>query len=278
MKNFYLRILASLFFCLSFNTGATEILVPAYFYPSSDPNLSFWDEMTAAASQGVSITAIMNPNSGPSTAVNSDYTAAVNAFRAAGGKVIGYVSTSYGARNASAVLADVNAYKNFYQIDGIFLDEMHNTADKLSYYQTLRTDIAGINASYKVIGNAGTNTLEAYTNAADVLITFENQSGYASNVPDAWTANYAANRFANLVYNIGSATEMQTIVGLAQSRNVGYIYVTNDNGANPWDTLPSYWKAEVTAVSAVPEPSNTALLLAGLGVIGLQLSRSKKRP
>lgn len=120
LKNLYLKILTSLFFCLSYNASATEILVPAYFYPSSDPNLSFWDEMTAAASQGVGITAIMNPNNGPSDAVNTDYTSAVNAFRAAGGKVIGYVSTQYGARDAAVVLAEVNAYQNFYQIDGIF--------------------------------------------------------------------------------------------------------------------------------------------------------------
>lgn len=275
MKNIFLHTFTSLAFCLSLSASATEILVPAYFYPSSDPNLSFWDEMTAAASQGVGITAIMNPNSGPSNAVNSDYTTAVNDFRAAGGKVIGYVSTQYGARDANAVLADVNAYHNFYAIDGIFLDEMHNISATLAYYQTLRTSISGINAGYKVFGNVGSNTLEGYTSAADVLITFENQTGYASNIPDAWTANYSANHFANLVYNIDIATEMQTIVGLTQNRNVGYIYVTNDSAANPWDTLPSYWSAEVAAVSAVPEPSNTALLLAGLGLIGLQCNRRK---
>ena len=113
----------------------------------------------AAASQ-VNITAIMNPNSGPSNAVNADYTAAVGAFRAAGGKVVGYVSTQYGARDESAVLADVNAYKNFYTIDGIFLDEMHNIAATLPYYENLRTSIAGVDSNYKVFGNAGTNTLE----------------------------------------------------------------------------------------------------------------------
>lgn len=278
MKNHFLKLATSLAFCLSLNAQATDILVPAYFYPSSDPNSSFWDEMTVAASQGVGITAIMNPNSGPSTAVNSDYTAAINAFRAAGGTVIGYVSTAYGARDASAVLADVNAYQNFYQIDGIFLDEMHNTADKLSYYQTLRADIAGINASYKVVGNAGTNTLEGYMNTADVLVTFENQTGYSTYTPDSWTSNYSANRFAHLLYNVNNASDMQANLALAASRNVGYLYITDDNGANPWDTLPSYWHAEVTAVSAVPEPETYGMMLLGLGLVAFQYQRRKHQP
>ena len=262
-------------FGFTLNANATEILVPAYFYPSSDPNLSFWDEMTAAASQGVAITAIMNPDSGPSNAINSDYTAAVDTFRAAGGKVIGYVSTQYGARDAGAVLADVSAYKNFYQIDGIFLDEMHNIPETFSYYQTLRNDISTINTNYKVFGNAGTNTLETYINTADVLITFENQTGYSSYISDAWTTNYSANHFAHLLYNVSSTAEMQSAINLAASRNVGYVYVTNDNGANPWDTLPSYWTAEVAAVSAVPEPNSTALLLVGLGLLSMQVKRRK---
>jgi hypothetical protein len=268
-------LLTSLIVSISLNAHATELLVPAYFYPSSDPNQSFWDEMTTAASQGASITAIMNPNSGPTNAVNSDYTAAVNAFRTAGGKVIGYVSTQYGARAASEVLADVSAYQSFYHIDGIFLDEMHNIAATVPYYQSLRSDIFAINASYKVFGNAGTNTLEAYAGVADTLITYENQTDYSGNTPDTWAANYAASHFANLLYNVNTATEMQAAIAVASQRNVGYIYVTNDNGANPWDTLPSYWTAEVAAVSTVPEPSTTALLLAGLGLIGLRLNRRK---
>ncbi|MGB2832519.1 MAG: spherulation-specific family 4 protein [Methylotenera sp.] len=277
MKKNLIYLLSGLILSITCNVNATEILVPAYFYPSSDPNLSFWDEMTVAAGQ-VNITAIMNPNSGPSNAVNSDYTAAVGAFRAAGGKVIGYVSTQYGALDASTVLADVNAYKNFYTIDGIFLDEMSNLSIDAPYYQSLYTSIKMEQSSYQIFGNAGTNTPKEYASAADVLITFENQTGYSSNTPDAWTTNYSASHFANLLYNVSTTAEMQAAVSLAASRNVGYIYVTNDSGANPWDTLPSYWNAEVAAVSAVPEPSNVAMLLLGLGLISLQYNRIKNYP
>ena len=253
-----------------------DILVPAYFYPSFDPAQSYWDELTVAASK-TKVTAIINPASGPGSAVNSEYVAAINTFRAAGGKVIGYVPTNYGGRAQADVLIDVNSYQNFYNIDGIFLDEMSNLASNLGYYQSVYGSIKGINNTYSIFGNAGTNTLESYLSAADVLVTFENQTGYEANVPDAWTQNYAANRFANLLYNVDSESTMLSYIALADQRNVGYVYVTNDNNANPsslnnpWDTLPSYWNAEVNTqqMAVTPLPTTGLLLLSGFGLLGV---------
>ncbi|MEQ1742315.1 MAG: spherulation-specific family 4 protein [Candidatus Nitrotoga sp.] len=267
MKNLVFSFLVGLL--LSFNAHAVNILLPAYFYPSSDSNQSFWDEMTAAAGQ-VSITAIMNPDSGPGLSVNSDYTTAVDAFRAAGGKVVGYAHTSYGARSQADVLSAVASYSSFYNIDGIFLDEMSNTSGDLAYYQSLYNSIKSTNPGYRIFGNPGTNTLESYLTAADVLVTFENQTGYDAFTPDTWTSNYTADHFAHLLYNVTDETAMLANVALAADRNVGYLYITDDTLPNPWDTLPHYWDAEVSAVSAISEPSSGLLLLAGLGLIGFR--------
>lgn len=275
MKKFAFSFLVGLL--LSFNTHAANILLPAYFYPSSNPSLSFWDEMTAAAGQ-VSITAIMNPNSGPGSSVNSDYTTAVDAFRAAGGKVVGYVHTSYGARTQAEVLLEVASYASFYNIDGIFLDEMSNQpGGLLAYYQSLYSNIKSTNPGYRVFGNPGTNTLESYLTAADVLVTFENQTGYGTFTPDTWTNNHTADHFAHLLYNVSDEAAMLPNVALAADRNVGYLYITNDTRVdeNPWDTLPDYWNAEVSAISAIPEPSSGLLLLSGLGLIGFHFQKLK---
>ena len=67
---------------------ALGILVPAYFSPTSG---GYWSALNQAADR-VPLIAIMNPNNGPSTSVNSNYTSAVNALRNAGGRVIGSVS------------------------------------------------------------------------------------------------------------------------------------------------------------------------------------------
>ncbi len=225
--------------------------------------------MTAAAGQ-VGITAIMNPDNGPGSSVNSDYTTAVDVFRAAGGKVVGYAHTSYGARSQADVLSEVASYASFYNIDGIFLDEMSNTSVDLAYYQSLYNSIKSTNPGYRIFGNPGTNTLESYLTAADVLVTFENQTGYDTFTPDTWTKNYTDDHFAHLLYNVKDKATMLANVALAADRNVGYLYITNDILTNPWDTLPQYWNAEVSAVSAIPEPSSGLLVLAGLGLIGFR--------
>ena len=55
---------------------ALGILVPAYFSPTSG---GYWSALNQAADR-VPLIAIMNPNNGPSTSINSNYTSAVNAL------------------------------------------------------------------------------------------------------------------------------------------------------------------------------------------------------
>ena len=37
----------------------------------------------------------------------------------------------------------------------------------------------------------------------------------------------------------------------AIGNNAGYIYITNDQLPNPWDTLPSYWAQEVSLIEYI---------------------------
>lgn len=70
------------------------VLVPAYFYPVAG---SPWDDLVDAAGT-IPVTAILNPASGPGGAQDSNYVAVVDALRAAGGAVVGYVHSSWGSR------------------------------------------------------------------------------------------------------------------------------------------------------------------------------------
>jgi Spherulation-specific family 4 len=254
---------------------AMELLVPAYFYPSFDPALSFWDEMTSAAAAGARITAIINPDNGPGAAQNSDYVAAVNSYRDAGGRVLGYVYTCYGnntctpglpaTRSVAEVLADAQRYNSWYQVDGIFLDEMSNLHAALPFYEGVAAGLRAAQPADTIVGNPGTATPAAYLDVADTLVTFEQGSGsYATASSEPWMSAVAPARQAHLHYNVGSATQMRALLPQAAQRNAGYLYITDDGGANPWDQLPSYWRDEVTAVSAVPEASPPALLSLGL--------------
>jgi hypothetical protein len=76
--------------------------------------------------------------------------------------------------------------------------------------------------------------------------------------------NHLARQFCHLPYNVATAATMTNDVNLAIARNVGWIYVTGDNGANPWDTLPAYWTNEVNYVRALnlAQPATRLQMLA----------------
>lgn len=268
-----------------------EILVPAYFYPSVG---SHWDDLTAAAQAGVPITAIMNPDSGAGTAANSDYAAAVNAFRAAGGKVLGYVPTGYAgtvanqasscpSASVSDVLACATRYKDWYQIDGVFLDELTNTSNGLGFYQQVYAAIKGVNGldpNWQIVGSPGTNSLPGYLDdggrkSADVLVVFEGgPAAYEAHVADDWNTQVSSALLGHLVYGLSGVDQVADIVAAARARNAGYLYLTDDVLDNPWDTLPGQgiWEAQIAAVRAInaaPEPSPGLLLTSGLLALGL---------
>jgi hypothetical protein len=227
------------------------ILVPAYFDPSSG---SAWDSLNQAARR-VPLIAIMNPNNGPATTPSPDYRRAITALREAGGQVIGYVYSSYTARAIDQVKADVDRYDSFYTIDGIFVDEMTNdsNATHLAYYEELYRYIKSKRVSYLVVGNPGINTLQRYLDqpVTDALVTFESNVGYAQYVPDAWTSTNPATAFSHLCYAVSAPATMTNYILLAVARNAGYIYVTDDAGNNPWDTLPGFWSPEIGLVESL---------------------------
>ena len=269
------RLALVICFALALGVSAAPlgILVPAYFYPGT-----LWSSLNFAAGQ-VPLVAIMNPNSGPDTAQNPDYVAAVNSLRAAGGRVIGYVSTAYTTRSTNTVKTDIDRYFSFYSVDGIFLDEFTNDANTnhLNYYAALYQYLQTKGTNLLVVGNPGINTLETYLTrpCADVLVTFEVDTGYASLVVDGWVTNHLARQFSHLPYNVPSATTMTNDVNLAIARNAGWIYVTGDSGANPWDTLPTYWTNEVNYVRSLNQAAPaTQLKISRLtnGVPALQIN------
>ncbi len=154
-----------------------SVLVPAYFYPtwwSGSP----WDELNAAAAK-IPIEAIMNPGSGPGSRVNPDYQVAVGELQTAGGKVIGYVATGYGSRtDRTPSWPTSRRTSTWYNVDGIFLDEMGNQDGSLDYvalYNAIKALTAGSRGSLHVVGNPGTPFpwVQSYLAAADTLNIFE---------------------------------------------------------------------------------------------------------
>ncbi len=236
---------------------AMDLLVPAYFYPDAN-----WDKLTIAARR-VGIVAIANPHNGPDTTRKADYTKAITNLRNAGGRVIGYVSTNYTKRPSTKVKVDIDRWMLFYpNINGIFFDEMSsgkNLANKdsiqahINYYRDLtsyvKTKYAGRDL---IVANPGTSFLEAYltSNCADCFVIFESCTGFDSWRSDSWVKSRPKKRFAVLPYSICKPETMNATVDRAFNERAGFVYVTDDSGCNPWDTLPTYWDALVSKVAS----------------------------
>jgi hypothetical protein len=119
-----------------------------------------------------------------------------------------------------------------------------------AYYSELFGYVKSKGGVAKVVLNPGTKTGECYMTSSDIIVTFEDEyDKYIGWQPDGWETRYGPDRFWHLVINTPSSSLPQAI-SLSKSRNVGWIYVTDDNGGNPWDSLPSYWDQLLTFAGA----------------------------
>jgi hypothetical protein len=231
-----------------------RLLVPAYFYPAGDA-LKDWERLFLASAR-VPVAAIVNPASGPGKAVDANYVKVL--ARAKEHKeltLLGYVSTAYAKRKLDDVKADIDQWLKLYPgIHGVFFDEQASGADQVEYYAALREYAHGKNLKL-VVTNPGTVCVEGYLAkpASDTACLFEGPKAFDPTVFPAWLGKYDAGRVAILSYKIATAQAMGEIVRQAREKKVGWCYVTDAEGANPWDRLPRYWEDEVAAVKAANE-------------------------
>lgn len=238
---------------------AAGLLVPAYFYPSwDDAQANHWDELIAAAPR-VPLVAILNPASGPGARRIPDYARAVDSLRAAGGRVIGYVHTSYAQRPLKEALAEVDAYYQRYALDGVFFDETtgDTTAAHLAYYRACGEHVQQRAPQALVVLNPGADADQAYLESASCLLLFENDQSSISLLdwqPPAWVTPQQVGQVAVLAYHLAGAPAMEAVLERALRAGAGWAYLTDDTLPNPWDTLPAFWETQVQAVARFNQP------------------------
>src|SRR6266568_2720285 len=108
-----------------------------------------------------------------------------------------------------------------------------------------------------------TGGMSCYMNAADILQVFEGPEGGAGNAPlgtqgfqghrfPGWMRAYPANRFAATVSQ-ARASGVSTDIAQAAADRIGNIYLDDEPEPDPdYQTLPSFWPAEVAAVAGLP--------------------------
>lgn len=234
----------------SAGAAGPRIIIPAYFYPAGQ-GLKDWDRLLASPARQ-SLLVIVNPASGPGEKVDPNYTEIVKRAGAARLPLLGYVSTSYAKRPIGDVMKDVDRWLQLYPgIQGIFFDEQASGADKVDYYAALYRHVRKKHGLQQVVTNPGTVCVEEYFTrpACDIACLFEgvgNRNGFQ--LP-AWTLRHSQ-RIYVLAYKVGDAKQMKRYWRFALSTELGYIYVTDRGGANPWDGLPRYWNEQIALLHA----------------------------
>lgn len=261
-----------------------HLAVPAYMDPSADAG--GWSQLSGAQSGTVGIV-VANVDNGPDSAAVPAWASEIDQLHASGAKVLGYVDTGYlgsvvtdrpdGLPTRAGhpgidswipqIEADVNAWYQFYgsDIDGIFFDEGTDTcgpspqSDRYAAeYELLTRYVKEMHPGAMTALNPGTAVPRCYENSADVLVTFEGSYGDYTGAPDSPTDAYQPlswspvdpDKIWNIVYGTATESEMEKVIALSKSRNVGYVYVTNGVPANPYDTVPSpYWSKEQALTS-----------------------------
>ncbi len=260
---------------------AQQLAVPAYINPLTDP--AAWSRLDSSAPGSLGF-AVVNVINGPDYAPSDEWTNALAAAAASGVKLVGYVDTGYlgttGQRTRlgstdpidwmSQIQHDINAWYQFYGSDlsGIFFDQGQNACgptpdsnDWADLYRTLSAGVQRLHPGATTVLNPGTNVPQCYENAADVIVTFE--GSYDSYVGDAaattpytplsWTP-VDPRKIWHIVYGAPDVSAMSQVLDLSKTRSAGYVYVTDDVLANPYDTVPAtdYWTSEQGMVAQHP--------------------------
>jgi hypothetical protein len=199
-------------------------LMPAYLHP---PEL-----LALAQRPGLPEYVVVNPDSGPGPAAREDYRRAIDALRAAGTDVLGYVATGWAARPVAAAQADIARYRDWYGVDGIFLDEAAHGPEALGYYAALGERVGGT-----LVLNPGVVPAPGYFDIADVVVTYEGPiDGYAERVRrmPAWVQALTPAQVAHLIY---AASPAQARAALDPPPRA-HAYVTTGTLPHPWGTMP----------------------------------------
>jgi len=223
--------------------GCQDTFVPAYFYASSD-----WTQaIDTRPAPGVML---LNVDSGPGTSPLSHFQTLTKQAQAAGITVLGYSSTEYGAKPIATVEAEINDYKSWYGVNGIFLDLTQGTSGELSYYQQLANYIRANVPGGVVWLNVGAYPVQSFMSVANTVMTFEGSySSYVSDQVPSWVSQYSPSHFANVLYATPQS-DFDSAVNLSRTRSrAGFLFVTDLSGSgNPYGAMPSYWSQEAATI------------------------------
>jgi hypothetical protein len=229
----------------------TGVFVALYMYPGSTGSVH-WQKVIDEKNEHPSVPMVVafNPSSGPGTSRNSVIATWVDRLQDAGIIAIGYVYDDYGTRSLSALKADADKYKNWYNADGLFVDEFTNRVGYETHYSDL-TAYAKTLGMKMTMGNPGTDVPPSYIGTVTVINTSEGRGYIPADNPNlvgagwvtgghlGWHSEHDKRNFVVIRYDIDT---LDTSYVTSYSNRVGLMYVTNGDDSNGrWFHVPPYF-------------------------------------
>jgi hypothetical protein len=232
----------------------TGVFVALYRYPSSS-GASSWQQVydEKVKHPSVPLVAVFNPASGPGWSDDGTISNWVNKLKSVGIIMLGYTHDDYGSRSLSSLNADADKYMNWYNADGLFIDEFTNKVGYESHYSQMTAHAKSIGMKM-TMGNPGTDVPRSYIGSVDVINITEG-SGY---MPLSWLQfcvlcgdsgwHHEVDK-RNFAYTRYGLSWLDTSFEINSSQWVGLLYITDGDDSNSrWFYLPPYFDTLVATL------------------------------
>ncbi len=114
------------------------------------------------------------------------------------------------------------------------------------YYKHLNDYAKSIGLTL-TIGNSGVDTIPSYVGTVDNIVIHDAPGLPSIESLEGWHTNYDKSNFSTISYGVDKLDDEFL---KAASNHVGYIYVTDGNLPNPWNSLPAYFDELIELVSS----------------------------
>lgn len=204
--------------------------VPMYVHPVLAP--ATWQALTGS-DLGAGF-AVANPANGPGDQPEVAYQDALGALLAAGTPVVGYLDSAYGRRDPAALVAELERWRRWYGITGVFLDQVtshpQDPRDAVRLLDRLRT--AG---ATRVIVNPGVVPALEWCRAADVVVTFEGSwADHRRQARPDRLRDVPPERLCHLVHSVPPGLTASAVAAQVAAAGAGIAGVSHGLMPNPW--------------------------------------------
>lgn len=216
----------------------TTTTTPSIYFPLFAPPGPLWNNMLIyrQAHPSLAWIAVIDPHHGPGQQYDPIYAQNIAKLQANNVTVLGYVSTFWSQKDPELVKQDISKYKEWYNVDGIMLDEMVSFPGAEGLYSGYTNYAKSLGLS-PVIGNVGTNTLPSYVGTVDAIGTIEGDRTPPLGWLKGWQLDYDKSNFLYITY---SQSWIDKKFVSESAKYVGALYITDDKLPFPYDNFPAF--------------------------------------